>query len=166
MKQILYLLIAVSAATATFAQAKAPLEFKESKFNFGKVKQGVPVTHTFAFKNTSDQPVVIESASATCGCTTPEYPKGAIAKGATGKIKVTYNAATMAGFTKPVTVKIANVADLIMLNIEGEVVAPGSTTTAATGSANAPTAKTTTASPKTKAAVSKTTTTKTATVKQ
>ncbi len=164
MKQILYLLIAVSTATATFAQTKAPLEFTEAKHSFGKVKQGVPVTHTFAFKNTSDKPVVIESATATCGCTTPEYPKGAIAKGATGTIKVTYNAAATGGFTKPVTVKVANVAEPIMLNIEGEVVNTGAAS-ASTGNANASAAKTT-ASPKTKAAVSKTTTAKTATVKQ
>jgi hypothetical protein len=162
MKKVLYLFVAILAATASFAQTKAPLEFQESKFSFGKVKQGVPVTHIFTFTNTSDKPVVIESASSTCGCTIPDYPKGAIAKGATGTIKVTYNAAATGSFTKPVTVKLANVADPIMLNIEGEVASTG-TTGAATASTKAPI---TTATPKTKAAVTKTTTTKTATVKQ
>lgn len=165
MKKVLYLFVALLAATASFAQTKAPLEFQESKFSFGKVKQGVPVTHIFTFTNTSDKPVVIESATASCGCTTPEYPKGAIAKGGTGNIKVTFNAATPGGFTKPVTVKVVNVTDPIMLNIEGEVATTGAiaATGAATASTKTPTAS---ATPKTKAAVSKTTTTKTATVKQ
>jgi len=41
----------------------------------GKIKQGVPVTYDFAFKNVSKQPVVIESATASCGCTTPVKPE-------------------------------------------------------------------------------------------
>ncbi len=121
MKKIVYLLIAVLGVTQTFAQSK-PLEFKEEKFSFGKIKQGVPVTHVFTFKNTSDKPIVIESAVAGCGCTTPEYSKGAIAKGATDQIKVTYNAQAMGAFTKQVTVKVANETNPIVLNIEGEVI--------------------------------------------
>ncbi len=167
MKKVLYLFLALFAATSAFAQTNAPLEFTDAKHSFGKIKQGVPVTYAFDFKNTSDKPIVIESATAECGCTTPEYPKNAIAKGGTGKIKVTYNAAAMGAFTKKVTVKVANETNPIILNIEGEVASAGATT--ATGAATAST-KTpiTTATPKTKAAVSKSTTVsaKTKTVKQ
>ena len=115
-------MIAVLAISTVFAQSKAPLEFKEVKHSFGKIKQNVPATYAFTFKNTSSAPIVIESAVAGCGCTTPEYPKGVIAKGATNTIKVTYNAAAMGAFTKQVTVKVAKVADPIVLTIEGEVV--------------------------------------------
>ncbi|HEX8462319.1 MAG TPA: DUF1573 domain-containing protein [Segetibacter sp.] len=127
MKKIIFLLIAVIAITTVFAQTKAPIEFKEAKHSFGKVKQGVPVTYTFSFKNTSSTPVVIENATAQCGCTTPEYPKGVVAKGATEKIKVTYNAASMGTFTKQVTVRVAKFADPIILTIDGEVVDAAST---------------------------------------
>lgn len=102
--------------------AKAPIEFKESKFSFGKIKQGTPVTHIFKFKNVSNGPVFIENATAQCGCTTPEYNKGAIAKGASENIKVTYNAASMGAFTKTVTVRVAKFQDPIILTIEGEVI--------------------------------------------
>jgi len=127
MKKIIFLVIAVLGITTVFAQnqvatAKAPIEFKELKYNFGKVKQGTPVTHVFNFKNTSAGPVIIEDATATCGCTKPEFSKGAIPKGATSKISVTYNAAAMGAFTKPITVKVAKFTDPIMLSIEGEVV--------------------------------------------
>lgn len=114
---------AVQASPAT--EGKAPIEFKESKHTFGKIKQGTPVTHVFTFKNVSSSPVFIESATAQCGCTTPEYPKGAIAKGATETIKVTYNAASMGSFTKQVTVKVAKQAQPIILTIDGEVIDKG-----------------------------------------
>lgn len=121
MKKTVLLLIAVLSIATLFAQSKAPIEFKETKHSFGKIKQNVPASYTFTFKNTSNAPVVIESAVAGCGCTTPEYPKGVIAKGATEKIKVTYNAATVGAFTKTVTVKVAKVTDPIVLTIDGEV---------------------------------------------
>ena len=106
------------------AEAKvAPLSFKEMAHNFGKVKQGTPVTFEFSFKNASGAPVVIESATAQCGCTTPEYNKAPIAKGASDKIKVTYNAASVGSFTKQVTVRLAKSADPIVLTINGEVLA-------------------------------------------
>jgi hypothetical protein len=116
--------VAATAAVQTGASS-SPLEFKEAKYSFGKIKQGTPVTHVFTFKNTSSAPVFIESATAQCGCTTPEYPKGAIAKGATETIKVTYNAAAMGSFTKQVTVKVAKQAQPIILTIDGEVIEGG-----------------------------------------
>lgn len=133
MKKVFFLMIAVLAISAAFAQSKAPLEFKEVKHSFGKIPQNVPATYVFTFKNTSSTPVVIESAIAQCGCTTPEYPKGVIAKGATEKIKVTYNAAIMGSFTKQVTVKVAKATDPIILTIDGEVVGADAAAKAKTG---------------------------------
>jgi transcriptional regulator len=134
MKKVVFLVIAVLGMATVFAQSKAPIEFKEIKHSFGKIKQNIPASYTFTFKNTSNSPVVIESAVAGCGCTTPEYPKGVVAKGASEKIKVTYNAATMGTFTKTVTVKVAKVTDPIVLTIDGEVVdAKAATAKAKTG---------------------------------
>jgi len=124
MKKVALVVIAILSIATVFAQSKAPIEFKEVKHSFGKIKQSVPATFTFTFKNTSSTPVVIESATAECGCTTPEYPKGLIPKGASDKIKVTYNAAAIGSFTKRVTVRVAKAADPIILTIEGEVIDP------------------------------------------
>lgn len=121
MKKFSFLVVALFTVATVFAQ-KSPLQFTSVKHSFGKIKQHVPATYVFTFKNVSDKPVVIESAIAGCGCTTPEYPKSVIAKGASNKIKVTYNAEAMGTFTKDVTVKIANVAQPVVLKIEGEVV--------------------------------------------
>lgn len=122
MKQLLVLaFLCISAVT--FGQSKNDIKFTEMTHSFGKIKQNKPVTYVFTFKNASAKPLIIEKAEAQCGCTTPEYPKSPVLKGKSGTIKVTYNAANMGAFTKTVTVRFANVADPIILTINGEVVA-------------------------------------------
>jgi hypothetical protein len=107
--------------------AQQPVKFNQTKHSFGKVKFNVPAATSFTFTNTSTKPVVIETATASCGCTTPEYPKTPIMAGKTGTIKVAFNAATVGPFNKTVTVKLANVNEPIVLTIDGEV-APAATT--------------------------------------
>jgi len=118
MKKLLFLSFLFVSATL-FAQE--PVHFNTLKHSFGKIKKGKPVSYTFIFKNVSAKPVVIEVATAECGCTTPDYPKAPIAKGQTGKIKVTFNAALSGAFTKRVNVKLANVDKPVVLTIDGVV---------------------------------------------
>jgi hypothetical protein len=123
MKNLLVLAF-VCFGIVAFGQTGNDVKFTTVKHTFGKIKQNVPATYTFTFKNTStSKPLVVESATAQCGCTTPEYPKSPVGKGKTGTIKVTYNAAAMGAFTKTVTVKFANIAEPVTLTIDGEVVA-------------------------------------------
>lgn len=121
MKKLSFFFVMFLSVAGAFAQTKS-LEFKETKHSFGKISQHTPVTYVFNFKNVAAKPMVIESATAECGCTTPVYPKGVIAKGAGNTVKVTYNAEAMGAFTKRVTVKLANVAEPIVLTIDGEVI--------------------------------------------
>ena len=67
------------------------IEFEKSKHDFGQVKPGSKVTKKFKFKNTGDNPYVIQNAKGSCGCTVPQYPKKPIGPGETGKITVNYN---------------------------------------------------------------------------
>ncbi|HVX52811.1 MAG TPA: DUF1573 domain-containing protein [Chitinophagaceae bacterium] len=122
MKQILTI-AALLLSLSVFAQDGAPAKFKVTKYSFGKIKQGVPVTTSFTFTNTGTKPLIIENAEAGCGCTTPEYPKAPVLAGKTGTIKVTYNAASAGPFTKNVNVKFAGTQLPVTLLIEGEVVA-------------------------------------------
>jgi len=98
------------------------VKFKEMSFDFGKIKQNVPVNHNFTFTNISNGPIAIESAVASCGCTTPEKPVGPILKGKEDKINAGFNASNPGPFNKTITVKVAG-ADLpIVLRITGEVI--------------------------------------------
>ena len=92
---------------AGFAQAQNTadaLELKEAEYNFGSIPQGKPVYYTFLVTNKGTLPLKVDNVQASCGCTTPEWSTEPIAPGATGKIKVGYNAASEGHFEKSVTV--------------------------------------------------------------
>ena len=123
MKKILLIATAFIVGFSATAQQKADdiIKVKIEKHDFGKIKQNSPVTTYFEITNTSDKPVVIETATASCGCTTPEYAKEPIAPGTSTKIKVGYNAAAIGAFNKDVFVKLAGVQETKNLKIIGEV---------------------------------------------
>lgn len=109
---------------AVFAQQKPDevIKFDISEHAFGKVPKGKPVTIEFKFTNPGSKPLIIEDATAECGCTKPEYPQQPIMPGKTGKIKVTYDAKEPGAFTKKITVRLVNVAEARILTISGEVI--------------------------------------------
>jgi hypothetical protein len=119
MKKIFFVLFLFTCVNC-FAQG--PLQFGTTKHSFGNIVQNSPKTYAFTFKNISSKPLVVEVATAECGCTTPEYPKEPIAKGREGVIKVTYNAAAAGAFSKKVTVKFAGVDEPTILTIDGVVI--------------------------------------------
>ena len=125
MKKLLFIAAAFVISSAAFSQTKAEesIKFSELAHDFGKIKQGVPVTYDFQFANIADKPVVVESASASCGCTTPKWPQAPIMAGKKDLINVGYNAANLGTFSKPITVKIAGSDSPVILTISGEVLA-------------------------------------------
>jgi hypothetical protein len=90
--------------------------------DFGKVKQGVPVTHEFKFTNSGKVPLVITNVQPSCGCTTPEWTRDLVMPGGQGLIKATFNAASTGGFNKTVTVTANIETGFIQLTIKGEVI--------------------------------------------
>lgn len=100
------------------------IKVNTEKYDFGKIKQNVPVTTEFTITNLSNKPIVIEDVKASCGCTTPEIPKEPIAPNASTKLKVGYNAAALNFFDKPITIKIAGVTQPKIVNIIGTVLEP------------------------------------------
>jgi len=123
MKSLFVSFLLVVAAVSFGQKAENLIKFDKESFPFGKVPQNKPVTVEFSFTNVSKAPVIVESATAECGCTTPEYPTTPVMAGKKGKIKVTYDAKTAGSFTKRVTVKLVNVPDSKVLTINGEVLA-------------------------------------------
>ena len=97
------------------------VKFKVIEHDFGKIKVGVPVTYDFALSNVGKTPVVVESATASCGCTTPVKPDQPIMGGDANKITAGFNAATPGPFTKPITIKLAGVDEVKVITIKGEV---------------------------------------------
>lgn len=106
MKHITATLLALLFALAA-AAAGPQIKFETQKQDFGTVRQSDPqVTLTYEFTNTGDEPLVIISAKASCGCTRPHYPDAPIAPGEKGKITLKFNPRNQFGeISKSVTVR-------------------------------------------------------------
>ena len=112
-------------AIASMADDKyAEATFATKSHDFGTIKEeGGPVSCTFEFTNTGDKPLLIIDATASCGCTRPEYPSKPIKPGKKGKIKVTYSPIGRPGaFKKTVKIKTNGRERTTVLRIEGTVI--------------------------------------------
>lgn len=67
------------------------IEFTETSFDFGEIKQGDVVEHTFVFKNVGDNDLILKKVKPTCGCTALDWPKEAVKPGETGEIQTRFN---------------------------------------------------------------------------
>lgn len=91
------------AATPNQAAPTAPtgptttMTFAETTFDFGTVQDGEKVTHTYKFKNSGKEPLVISNAQGSCGCTVPSWSKEPIAPGGSGEVVVEFNSKNKAG---------------------------------------------------------------------
>lgn len=125
MKKSLFFAAAFVLSTTLFAQKKIAdvAKFASETIDFGKIKQGVPAKGTFTVTNIGTEPLIIEQANPTCGCTISDYTKEPIAPGKTGVINATYNAANLNHFDKHLTVKFAGIDEIKQITFTGDVVA-------------------------------------------
>lgn len=101
----------------------AKLAFKEENYNFTEIPEGPQVTHEFKFTNTGKEPLILTNVRASCGCTTPSWPKEPILPGKDGAILVTYNTQGRPGpFNKSITITSNADTPEKIIYIKGEVV--------------------------------------------
>ncbi len=107
---------------------KTTVNFTQYEHDFGKIKQDSENKHIFKFTNTGKEPMIIETANGSCGCTVPNYPKAPIPPGGTGEIEVVYKPGKQENAqTKTVTVIANTEPKETTLRIKAEV-APGTGT--------------------------------------
>lgn len=138
MKKTFSLFVALFVFVAVSYAQKGVLKFAKETHDFGKVEQGKPVTYVFEFKNAGSDPVVINDAQASCGCTKPSWTREPIMPGKTGTVSATFNAAAAGPFNKSVTVTSNAEAGQTVLYLKGEVVTQKEASTAATPEATSP----------------------------
>lgn len=125
MKKVLLLtMMLICGMNFAMAQKPAEIKFEKITHNFGTFSEKEPVVScSFAFENVGEEPLVINQAIASCGCTVPEYTKTPVKPGEKGEIKVTYNGTGKfpGHFKKSITVRTNGAVEMTRLYIEGDM---------------------------------------------
>ncbi|MBK6621428.1 MAG: DUF1573 domain-containing protein [Saprospirales bacterium] len=101
------------------------IQFTETEFDFGTVDQGEAVNHVYKFKNTGTEPLIINSAKGSCGCTVPSWPQEPIAPGKEGAITVQFDSKGKSGVqNKKVTITANTNPQQSFIYLKGTVNAP------------------------------------------
>jgi hypothetical protein len=127
MKNVLFLLLCL-VGVSLFAQPSnnnpkelvPTLTFATTVVDYGMIKKGSEPNRTFTFKNTGNAPLLITDAKASCGCTVPTFPQGAILPGESSEIIVRYDTQRVGLISKSVTI-LSNAGEPVVLKITGEV---------------------------------------------
>lgn len=77
----------------TIVTADTTIEWRKKSWDFGELSRGEEVVHTFYFKNTGQEQLLIKKVEVGCGCTTVKYDKDPIPPGKEGKIEISFNSA-------------------------------------------------------------------------
>ncbi|MBN2408109.1 MAG: DUF1573 domain-containing protein [Candidatus Aminicenantes bacterium] len=88
---VIVLAAALLFAAAVPAAAQPRINFKETSWDFGKVKQGDLLSHEFVFKNEGNDTLIIQKVTTTCGCTAALLSAEKIPPGKEGKIEVKFD---------------------------------------------------------------------------
>lgn len=102
--------------------------FENTTHDFGTIKYKGDGTCEFTFKNTGKEPLLLTNVKASCGCTTPTWPKNPIKKGKKGTIVVKYNTRIIGAFTKTIRVYSNAKTSPVTLRITGTVEKPDTAT--------------------------------------
>ena len=110
-----------STPTPVEEKSNAAVKFETTSHSFGTVIEGQIATYDFKFTNIGTDPLVLSNVTASCGCTTPKWPREAIAPGQSAVVPAEYNSNGRPGtFNKNIFVK-GNGGD-VTLTISGNVV--------------------------------------------
>lgn len=124
MSRLKSILTVMALLAASVANTAPQVVWIKDSHDFGTFKEECgEVTCTMQFVNTGDVPVVVTDMRVTCGCTTPRYPKEAVAPGDTAAVTVTYSALGRPGrFKKKVYVYTDADTERYTLTVSGVVI--------------------------------------------
>jgi hypothetical protein len=106
-------------------RAKTTMSIDKKEHDFGRIKQGDSVECTFKVTNSGKEPLILEEAHGSCGCTVPDYPKEPIPAGESRDIKVKFNSAGKKGKqSKTVTITANTEPIQTVVTIHADVDAP------------------------------------------
>ena len=108
----------------TLLMAEPKVTFEKVTHDFGTFSEANATQKcTFKFTNTGDQPLIINQAVASCGCTVPKHTQTPVKPGESGTIEVVYNGQGKfpGHFKKTITVRTNGTPEMVRLYIEGDM---------------------------------------------
>lgn len=82
----------IQAETESKPEGPLPVaQFFETDWDFGTIKEGDKVAHTYKVINTGEAPLIIQDVKPTCGCTAPDWTKTPIPPGGEGFVKAEFD---------------------------------------------------------------------------
>ncbi len=106
------------------AQRGGTISFEKTLHEFGVIKEENGLAEAvFIFVNKGKKALKLTGVKPSCGCTTPEWTKGAIMPNKSGFVKAVYNPSHRPGkFNKSITVQTDGTPEVIFLQISGRVI--------------------------------------------
>ena len=99
------------------------IEFIVDSHDFGKISEGEKISFTFPYTNSGKGGLIINSASASCGCTVPSYSKEPLLPGEKGKIEILFDSNGRLGVQhKTIAIRTNGSPGIKILDIYAEVI--------------------------------------------
>lgn len=95
-------LLLIASFFMVFVGLKAQnITIKNEKYDMGKIIYGKPVEYTVEIVNNGSDTLILEKATAGCGCTTPNFvPNQKFGPGQSVKILIQFNSSVLGNFTR------------------------------------------------------------------
>lgn len=100
------------------------IEFDLKEYDFGDITEGEVIEGKFTIVNKGKVDLILTEVKPSCGCTTPDWPKEAIAPGGSGEIKFRFNSSGRKGKqNKSITIRSNAEKMTEVVRIKGNVIA-------------------------------------------
>lgn len=100
---------------------KPSINFESTEHDFGTIPYEGDGRCYFEFTNDSEEDLVVNKVSTTCGCTRPSWPEEPVKPGESGRIGISYNTKIEGRFQKSMTVYSNAENSPVKLFIKGNV---------------------------------------------
>ncbi len=122
---VLTFVLAVACSAIAYAQnegADGPvLSFENMIVDYGKIVQNSDPLRVVKFTNTGTEPLVIQNARGSCGCTVPSFPKQPIMPGESSEIEIRYDSKRLGKINKTVTITTNEGGEPHVLKVTGQI---------------------------------------------